>query len=378
MVVDRLPAVNGPGSVMMLSEEHVLQNSKSLLPSWLIAALAIAFVFSGISVVIFGYLTAQTIWNRPLNPVEAAAAEVASVGLQLDQDSPIPLATLDPLGPTPTLIPTTEPWGGSDRVNILLMGIDRRPGEAFISRTDSMMIISIDPAGNRASILSVPRDLYVVIPGRGRDRINTAFVYGSAGNNPAGGAALAMQTVEYNLGVPISHYVLVDFSAVIQGVDILGGIDVTVPFTIDDPTFPDMYYGYDPLYIPAGLQHMDGILALKYARTRHVDNDFGRAQRQQQVILAARDKALSLGMTGLLSRAPLLYQQMEQGIRTDLSLDQIVSLAKTASEIPSESIQNDVLDYDYVSSYRTEAGAQVLILDNEKAAGLIQQLFYTE
>jgi LCP family protein required for cell wall assembly len=218
----------------------------------------------------------------------------------------------------------------------------------------------------------------VVIPGRGRDRINTAFVYGAAGNNPAGGAALSMQTVEYNLGVPINHYVLVDFSAVIQGIDSLGGIDVYVPSTINDPTFPDMYYGFDPLYVAAGMQHMDGTLALKYARTRHADNDFGRAQRQQQVILAARDKALSLGITGLLAKAPILYQQMEQGIRTDLSLEQIVSLAQTVSDIPSENIQNDVLDYDYVSSYLTEAGAQVLILDNNKAAALIQQLFYAE
>ncbi len=355
-----------------------MQNSKSLLPSWLALALAMAFVFSGVTVVIFGFLTAQAVWSRPLNPVEEAAAEVAGVGLQLDQDSPIPLATLDPAGPTPTLIPTSEPWGGSDRVNILLMGIDRRPGEPFVSRTDSMMIISIDPLGNQASILSVPRDLYVVIPGRGRDRINTAFVYGAAGNNPAGGAALSMQTVEYNLGVPINHYALVDFSAVIQGVDTLGGIDVNVPFTINDPTYPDMFYGFDPLFIPAGLQRMDGQLALKYARTRHVDNDFGRAQRQQQVILAARDKALSLGVTGLLAKAPLLYQQMEQGIRTDLSLDQIVALAKTASEVPAENIQSDVLDFDYVTSYKTETGAQVLVLDNQKAAGLIQQLFYAE
>ena len=355
-----------------------MQNSKSLLPSWLALALAMAFVFSGVTVVIFGFLTAQAVWSRPLNPVEEAAAEVAGVGLQLDQDSPIPLATLDPAGPTPTLIPTSEPWGGSDRVNILLMGIDRRPGEPFVSRTDSMMIISIDPVGNQASILSVPRDLYVVIPGRGRDRINTAFVYGAAGNNPAGGAALSMQTVEYNLGVPINHYALVDFSAVIQGVDTLGGIDVNVPFTINDPTYPDMFYGFDPLFIPAGLQRMDGQLALKYARTRHVDNDFGRAQRQQQVILAARDKALSLGVTGLLAKAPLLYQQMEQGIRTDLSLDQIVALAKTASEVPAENIQSDVLDFDYVTSYKTETGAQVLVLDNQKAAGLIQQLFYAE
>ena len=354
------------------------QTKQPILPSWLSFALSGAFVFSGISVLIFGYLTFQAIWNRPLNPIEEAAAEVASVNLDLGQDNALPAITLAPGQPTPTLIPTSEPWGGSTRVNILLMGIDRRPGEPFISRTDSMMILSIDPVSKSASILSVPRDLYVVIPGRGRDRINTAFVYGAAGNNPAGGATLAMQTVEYNLGVTLNHYILVDFSAVTQGIDTLGGIDVNVPFTINDPTYPDMNYGYDPLFIPAGLQHLDGTLALKYARTRHVDNDFGRAQRQQQVILAARDKAIGLGIGSLLAKAPIFYQQLEQGIRTDLTLEQIVALATTASEIPRESIRSDVLDYDYVSSYLTEAGAQVLVLNNEKAAALIHSLFYDE
>ncbi len=354
------------------------KSQQPILPSWLSLALSTAVVFSGISVVIFGYLTFQVIWNRPLNPVEAAAVEVDSVSLQLNQDSPVPIETLDPGQPTPTLIPTSEPWAGSTRVNILLMGIDRRPGEPFISRTDSMMIVSIDPVGKSASILSVPRDLYVVIPGRGRDRINTAFVYGAVGNNPAGGAALAMQTVEYNLGVPINHYVLVDFSAVVQGIDTLGGIDINVPFTINDPTYPDMYYGYDPLYIPAGLQHMDGALALKYARTRHVDNDFGRAQRQQQVIMAAREKAFSLGMSSLMARAPALYQQLERGIRTDLNMEQMLSLATTVSEIPSQRIRNDVLDFDYVTSHKTETGAQVLVLVNDRAAALIHSLFYDE
>jgi anionic cell wall polymer biosynthesis LytR-Cps2A-Psr (LCP) family protein len=109
-----------------------------------------------------------------------------------------------------------------------------------------------------------------------------------------------------------------------------------------------------------------------------VDNDFGRAQRQQQVVLAVREKALGLGVASLIARAPTLYQQLEQGIRTDLSLDQITRLALTASDIPSENIRNDVLDYDYVTSYRTEAGAQVLVLINEKAAPLIADLFYDD
>lgn len=353
-----------------------MTRTQSLLPDWLTYALSVAFVFSGLAVVIFAYLTMQVIRNRPLNPLEEAALVVADDDLSLDQN--VPVASLIAGAPQPTAIPTTEPLPTNNRTNILLMGIDRRPGEPFISRTDSMMIISVDAENDRVSVLSVPRDLYVVIPGRGRDRINTAFVYGAAGNNPAGGAALAMQTIEYNLGVQLDHYVLVDFSAVINGIDALGGVDVNVPFNINDPTFPDMNYGFDPLYIPAGLQHFDGELALKYARTRHVDNDFGRAARQQQVVLAVRQKAIGLGITGLVTQAPSLYQQVEQGIRTDLTLDELIQLALLANEIEGENIETAVIDHTYVTPHRTEAGAQVLILDNEKAAPLIEQLFYTE
>lgn len=355
-----------------------MRSSQPALPGWLTYLISIAFVFSGIAVVVFAYFTFQVMLNRPLNPLETAAAAVAGVDLSLEQEGPSDVPTLIPGQPTPTLIPTTEPWEGDDRINILLMGIDRRPGEAFISRTDTMMLISLDPATDSASILSIPRDLYVLIPGHGRDRINTAFVYGSAGDNPIGGAALAMQTVEYNLGVPVNHYMLVDFSAVINGINILGGVDVNVPVTINDPTFPDMNYGFDPLFIPAGLNHFDGEMALKYARTRHQDSDFGRAARQQQLLLAVRQKAAALGFTGLIGQAGALYQQVENGIRTDLSLEQMIRLATVANSLDGDSIQNEVLDYDYVSSYRTEAGAQVLILDNAKAAVLIQDLFYSE
>lgn len=353
-----------------------MRTKQSILPTWLSLALSLAFIFSSIAVIIFAYLTFEVIWNRPLNPVAAAAAEVAGIDLSLGQEGPVAAPTLLEGQPTPTLIPTPAGMEDPDRINIVLMGIDRRPGEPFISRTDSIMIVSVHPEKQTVSILSIPRDLYVVVPGYGRDRINTAFVYGSLGNNPMGGAILSVQTIEYNLGIPIDHYILVDFSAVIQGVDALGGIDVYVPYDINDPLFPDMNYGYDPLYIPAGQHHFDGLTALKYARTRHADNDFYRAERQQQVLLAARDKALSLGITGLIARAPVLYQQLSEGIRTDLSLDQIVRMATTISEIPKENVRNEVLDHTYVSSYTTEQGASVLILNNDLAAPLIQSLFY--
>ena len=352
------------------------KSQRSILPPWLMYALSAAFVLSGICVLVFGYLTAQILWNRQLQPLEVVAIQ-STDNLQLNQEGPPAEEVFLAEGlPTPTLIPTIEAFEDTNRVNILLMGIDRRPGEPFISRTDSMMIISLNQEEETISILSVPRDLYVVIPGRGRDRINTAFVYGASDGNPVNGATLSMQTIEYNLGVNLDHYILVDFAAVINGVNAIGGIDVNVPFNISDPTYPDMNYGYDPLFIPAGLQHFDGTLALKYARTRHADSDFGRAQRQQQVVLAIRDKLLSMGVGQLILQAPTLWQQVEQGIRSDLSLNQLSQLGMLASDIPSESIRNEVLNQTYVSNHTTETGAQVLILNNEQAAALIESLFY--
>ncbi len=266
-------------------------------------------------------------------------------------------------------------WDRAGRVNILLMGIDRRPGEGFVSRTDTMMILSIDPQTDTASILSVPRDLYVQIPGYHEDRINTALVLGAREGDYLDGAALAMQTVSYNLDIPIHHFVLVDFGAFVRTIDLLGGIDVNVPYEINDPEYPDMNYGYDPLYIPAGMQHFDGTMALKYARTRHGDTDFNRADRQQQVLFAARQKAQELGVGEMLLRAPSLYREVEDGIRTDLSLEQMLRLAKTVSDIPAANIRNEVLDFEYVSSYRTPGGASVLLLRPEVAMPLIHSLF---
>jgi len=350
---------------------------RSIIPFWMSLALAVTFVITAIMVSAFAYLSVEAFLNRPLNPLAEAAEAVNDVVLTpLPQEGMAPVPLLPAGQPTPTLIPTSSPSPETERKNVLIMGIDRRPGEPFISRTDTMMLASIDPESDEITILSIPRDLYVVIPGRGQERINTAFVYGSAGNNPAGGAQLAMQTVEYNLGVPVHDYVLVDFSAVTKGIDAIGGIDINVPYDIYDPTFPDMNYGYDPLYIPAGLQHMDGTTALKYARTRHQDNDFQRANRQQQVILAIRQKMLGLGLPELLRQAPFLYQQVSSGIRTDLSLDELIGLARTAAGIQSESIRTEVLDQNYVMSYRTPEGASVLVPLNEQIAPLIQDLFF--
>lgn len=352
-----------------------MRSKQSFLPGWLSLLLSGAFILSSLAVLFFAFLTVQHMLNKPINEAEAAGSDdpfLSGLGGAL----PPAVSVIAGATPLPTPLPTPAAWEGTDRVNILLMGIDRRPGEAFISRTDSIMVISVDPVTESASILSIPRDLYAQIPGYGQDRINTAFVYGAIQNGDyLDGAALSMQTVAYNLGIPIHHFVLVDFGAFTRSIDLLGGLDINVPYAINDPNYPDMDYGYDPLYIAAGQQHMDGATALKYARTRHADTDFNRAERQQQVLLAARNKALNLGFTELLRRLPSLYAEVQQGIRTDLSLEQLARLAKTVGDIPADSIRSEVLDYDYVSSYQTPGGASVLVMSPERVQPMIQSLF---
>jgi len=148
------------------------------------------------------------------------------------------------------------------------------------------------PLQGSVGMLSIPRDLWVTIPGYGENRINTAHYLGDKNGYPGGGPALAMKTVQYNLGVPVHFYVRVDFDGFRRIVDTLGGIDIEIPQTINDPKYPDENYGYDPFYIEAGLQHLDGDTALKYARTRATAGaDFARARRQQQVLFAIREKA---------------------------------------------------------------------------------------
>ncbi len=358
------------------------RNRQGILPGWLSVLLSGAFVLSALAVLFFAYLTFTHLMAGPTETVEAE-------GIVISGDDALAAVTGQPpqitvtqtaivLAPTPA--PVYQPWEGTDRVNILLMGIDRRPGESFVSRTDTMMVISVDPQTQTASMLSIPRDLYVDIPGYGQDRINTAFVYGAMNSNDIetnylDGAVLSMQTVAYNFDIPIDHFVLVDFSAFTRTIDLLGGLDLNVPYTIDDPYYPDMNYGYDPLYIPAGLQHFDGQQALKYARTRHADTDFNRAARQQQVLLGVRQKALGMGVTEMLRQAPAIYREIDSGIRTDMGLEQLLRLATTGSDIASENIQSAVLDQSYLTSYLTPGGASVYLMNPDLVMPLIRSLF---
>jgi LCP family protein required for cell wall assembly len=284
--------------------------------------------------------------------------------------------------PTATVGIEIQPWDGNERFTILLMGIDKRPGESGTAfRTDSMMLFSIDPTTQRVGILSIPRDLFVDIPPNtivgnryGLQRVNSAYVIGEL-VKPGYGAQLAMQTVQYNLGMRVNDYVVFEFNTVINAVDDIGGIDIDVPYAIYDPAYPNMYYGYEPLNIPAGKVHMNGQMALKYGRTRHQTSDFDRAKRQQQVILAMRDKILNLNMApDLIRRAPEFWDQFSQTTRSGLTFDQLLRLAVYLKDVPKENIHQGVLDINYVSPVRYN-GMDILVPERARIGPLLIQIF---
>lgn len=190
---------------------------------------------------------------------------------------------------------------------------------------------------------------------------------------PGGGPALAKKTVQYNLGVPVHFYVRIDFDGFRKIVDTIGGIDVDVEETIIDDTYPDEHYGYDPLYIEAGRQHMDGELALKYARTRHQgQGDFDRAKRQQQVLLAMRDQALRLN---LLPKLPELMVILADTVQTDLQPGEILTLAQIGFAIDRNNVKTAVLDQNCTVRHITPTGADVLLPVREKIRPIVDEMF---
>ncbi len=204
---------------------------------------------------------------------------------------------------------------GSKTFNVLVLGTDQRPDErgGDPGRTDSIMLVSVGQPGGMA-VISIPRDLWVPIPGAGEGRINTAYRTGEL-NRRGSGVALAERAVSEALGIHVDRSVLVDMTSVREIVDQLGGIDIDNPTLLVDDSYPTDNYGTKRIEIPAGRQHLDGELALAYARTRHQDSDFGRMARQQQVLGAILGKLLS---PAGLPRLPAVIRVLEQSTQTDL------------------------------------------------------------
>jgi LCP family protein required for cell wall assembly len=341
------------------------RRAKINLPPWANTTLMGVFV---LAVIALGYFT--------FNGVKGA---VAKLPFGVGQGTPI-VKIGDPAA-TQSAQPGVQPvvWSGG-KINILLLGIDQRRSEQGPWRTDTMILVTIDPVAKRAGMLSVPRDLWVQIPDNGEfDKINTANFRGDAESFPGGGGpALAMQTVQANFNVQVDFYVTINFYAFIQALDRIGCVPVTVSETIDDPTYPALDgFGFDPFHIDPGDYCMDSQTLLKYARTRATfGSDFDRAARQQQVIMAIRDKVLNTNeLPTLIAQAPDMYNTVSEGVKTNLTLDQMIQLAQLAPDIPKENICSAVINGSYIESMQTlPDNSQVLIPDKEKVRQLVDDV----
>jgi polyisoprenyl-teichoic acid--peptidoglycan teichoic acid transferase len=344
-----------------------------------ITSLVILIVFMA-GGLLSGYLFYETVRmvvaSVPLNPVQQDVPSLPVIG-RFNPPASDPGTGGTGAQPASVSNPQPKPPAfslGNERVNILLMGIDSRPGETDPARTDVMMVVSVDPLTKRVAMLSIPRDLWVPIPGFGENRINTAYFDGEAKKLPGGGPALAEKTIQYNFGVHINYYIVVNFGGFKKGVDALGGVTIDVPHDINDPSFPDDVYGFKGLVITKGVHHFNGQEALDYARTRHQDSDFGRMRRQQQVLVAVKEQALT---AETLLKIPALWAARDNAVWTDLTLDKIIAFAQLAREVKADDIKEAVVDESMALGIVTPGGAMVLWPDREKIRTVIDDLFKT-
>jgi LCP family protein required for cell wall assembly len=267
-------------------------------------------------------------------------------------------------------------------LNVLLLGSDRRSGIGF--RTDTILIASVQPATGLVALISVPRDLYVYLPGYTVSRINTAWIYGETLGYPGGGPQLLFDTVRYNLGIPIDRYALVEMTGFQQIVDVLGGVDVRVACDFTDwrlrrPDLPQQAVSSWALFtIPPGVVHMDGDDALWYARSRSRSSDFDRARRQQEVLRSIYRAGLH---PDVLARIPELYRALQSAVKTDADLDDVLSLAPFVTSLEPAHLRSRFIGRGQVRSYRVPvSGAAVLLPQADAIRALLEDAFapYTE
>ncbi len=306
-------------------------------------------------------LPEDTLPDRSANTTNSEPQTAAPEPAQLLNTQP-GIPTLIPIVPTsvgsapiaiiPTLAVVTAtpriPLAGTP-VTILLLGSDGRPGEEGPTRTDSVIVLRIDPGLRRVAMLSIPRDLIVEIPGYGYGRINAAHVYGDLSPELGGGMALVRATVSKLLGVPINYAVLVDFNGFIGLIDAIGGIDLDVPTALYDGEYPTMDYGYMAVSFDTGLQHMDGERALQYARIRHMDSDFERSRRQQEILLAAARRLRDQNPVELLDTLAAATASLRGYIQTDLPEDRMVGLAWALRDMAPNMVERYQLGENMIS-----------------------------
>jgi len=362
---------------------------RSLAPLSIAGLVAVIVVMAGSHVALASY-----------NLLALDLASVSCSGIACDQDEPEPsdapgptdtpgpagsaevteppaetLAPLPTLNPSASLPPEAEPslpaWNGTSRLNLLLIGSDKRANNNW-SNTDTLIVASIDPQNRQVAMFSLPRDTVDVplpkIPARAvfgttyRGKINSLFQQAKARKDlfPGGGYATLKKTLGYLYGIPIHYFVEVDFRGFKQVVDALGGVTINVQVPVVDDYYPDPG-GTLRIYIPTGVRHMSGAEALIYARSRHGSNDFDRAARQQRVILSLRAQA---DFATLIERLPELVQSAKKNVKTDVPIDKVPQLLELASRIDIANVRSYVFTPSYYGTERLESGRGYIIVPN--------------
>lgn len=274
--------------------------------------------------------------------------------------------------------PPAQPWDGKTPITILLLGVDDRDWETDNGPplTDTIILATIDPQARTASMLSIPRDLWVEVPGQGYHKINQAYLLGEANNNPAGGAGLVMATVESLFDIHIPYYALVNFNAFVYLIDEIGGVKINVPERIQVDPLGD----HNTRILKPGIQTLPGDIALAYVRNRDTDgSDFDRIQRQQQVIVAIQQRLIHFEMIPtLIQSAPILYGEIASGMMTNLTLQQAAQLAWLSTKIPLENVRQFYIHPEQVTNAISYDGMAILLPIPEEILALRDTYFSTE
>ena len=277
---------------------------------------------------------------------------------------------LSPGKPLATPAATPPPLDSTQRVNVLLLGSDndqKFAQDAVLSQT--MIVVSVDPARRQVTLLSLPRDLWVPIPGHASAKIDLAYA--------EGGAPLARATVEKAFKIPIHYYAWIGLNGLVKVVDRLGGVDVDVLHPVLDDNYPndfaDSGYGTERVYLAAGPQHLDGRHTLQYVRSRHGDllSDFGRAVRQQQVLLAIQQR--SAGMD-LVSSLPSFARDLNGHLKTDLDLVRLTQLMLFMRGLRASDVHQAFITA-FVRDSVSPDGQQILTADWPAVNSYLRQLF---
>lgn len=253
---------------------------------------------------------------------------------------------------------------GNERINVLLIGVDKLPWRTA-TLTDAMMVVSLDPVGKTVSMLSLPRDLIGVPLGNGDvfgPKLNSLVSYADRHPDefPEGGIAALEDAVSALLDIPIHYYAKIDFFGFVDIVDAVGGVDIKVDHGFSDPLYTSFGHPDPGWSVTAGKHHFDGVNALAYARARKGlgESDFTRAGRQQQVLLAIRDKVMQSG--SLLWQLPRLLELAGELVTTDIPPDRLPGIAAVADEIGDGKVTRAVIRHPLVKSKSTEYGSSLI------------------